>query len=747
MSVIDDLIHIITDMKDNLEKLKDFLKNNKRVSEHFFSNMYYIFIIFIPLIIAFIAQLLLIYSHSQVSKLYSFFHVPLVHTICSKFSFYDRVDFGLIFYFIAIILILIFYKSFPIAGSTARKILKSPKSIKVFNKKAVVILNSLVAFIVSYVILFYLTYIEQSYNTILLLLVWFVCLGSLLIMFLYIDGKYNIFRFIYLKKSEIILLLIIMGFVCVTGIPYLKDIPLLMHVDQFMIMDESVKTINKILNIKLFSHVGQWTSPYIGFMPTILFVKLFGSADSFGYRFTSIFFVLLMVPVFYLLVRNTINRRIAEISTIILVATHLILYYERANYFAVQVIFIAMLAMFFFVLSLKNNSFFYMVLAGFTTALTLYCWGGGSVIIPVLFFYSIYLFFRYKKIRLTLISKLLVFVFSFIIFLSPLCFSSWVNNKFITLDIGFSCSTIFGNPEKFIEKKKEEFNNTNSIIEIMYKQVHLALMRITCFPDGSNFYGVNHPMLDFFMNICLLCSIFLLLFKRKNPFIVLFLITIFSTLFFGGILTLRANSKRLFVALPYVVVLCSMFIVLITGLISRLFSNIKIQKMVYKFLLYLIITTIVFTNINIFYNFYVKDNIIEQRYQFDNVLVMTVNYFNKKYNLYTNTNNWDNKDKTLATERYPQYIFFFRYPYDLYFNTPGCLKEIDIFQNQLPITEKQDKDVLFVFNGNSHYYAINVLLHHYPEGKVFFIPFNSDYNYISVFYIPKEVVNAKINGM
>jgi 4-amino-4-deoxy-L-arabinose transferase-like glycosyltransferase len=404
---------------------------------------------------------------------------------------------------------------------------------------------------------------------------------------MYLKIKTIIKNCLYKKNALIVLAFLIM-------VPLyfykLSSLPTSVHGDEAETALQAIQIIRG--NVGLIG-VGWFDLPLLSFLPHGLFMLLFGEniiADRLG----SVVFGVLFLPVFYLLLKDFFDKRIALVSTILLGTSHMWLALSRVGITYTQSAFFIVSAVFVLLKASKTDKKIYFILAGIIFGLSLYS-NFAVRIIPVLIF-AIFINYLLKKDSL---KKKLLRLFFFlmsatIIFLPQGLF--YLNHL---ETISSREKSIF----VFSESAKQWTNYTNmSNSSILVEQTRRTFNVFA--GDNSTQYGYKGQLLDYFSILFFLAGIaYCLIRMRKFKYQFLFLWLLLA--FMGQIFTTIPPPiflPRFVVGLPILYIFISFGIIYATKILHKL----RLNSYHVDILILLIVLILSFYNFSLYFFSYAK---------------------------------------------------------------------------------------------------------------------------------------------
>jgi 4-amino-4-deoxy-L-arabinose transferase-like glycosyltransferase len=222
-----------------------------------------------------------------------------------------------------------------------------------------------------------------------------------------------------MKKTVIAILLIslLAGFLRIWG---LNQVPPELFGDEIDVGYQSYSLLNTGKDyygqtLPLYLHsFSEWRAPLLMYA-TIPFVKIFG-LNEWGVRLPSVFFGILSIIFLYLLVKKTVNEKMALISALFLAISPWHLQYSRAAFELSLLLFLFILGIYTFMLSLKHHRI--LPFSAFLFGLTIYTYSTANIFLPLILFLIIWIY----REKLVLISKKVIFTSGIIllIMLAPI---------------------------------------------------------------------------------------------------------------------------------------------------------------------------------------------------------------------------------------------------------------------------------------------------------------------------------------
>lgn len=282
----------------------------------------------------------------------------------------------------------------------------------------------------------------------------------------------------------------------------LGSIPTNVHGDEGETALQAIKIINS--NFALVG-IGWFDLPLLSFVPHALFMFVFGE-NIVSDRLGSVVFGFFSLPLFYLLLKNIFDRKIALISVILLGTSHLWLALSRLGITYVQSTFFILIVSFALFKGLETSKKIYFLTSGALFGLSMYS-NFAVRLLPILVLLFFVNYFLKKGLsKYTFFNFLLFSILSLIVFLPQAIF--YLHNP-----------QTFSSREKSIfvfskEAKQWTGYSNMSNVAILLKQTERTFNIFA--GDTSGQYGYREQLLDDFSIILFLIGVFYGLSKIKN---------------------------------------------------------------------------------------------------------------------------------------------------------------------------------------------------------------------------------------
>jgi 4-amino-4-deoxy-L-arabinose transferase-like glycosyltransferase len=414
--------------------------------------------------------------------------------------------------------------------------------------------------------------------------------------------------------------LIIIAFLLILPFYFYKlsSIPASVHGDEAETALQAIKIIKGETGL---IGVGWFDLPLLSFLPHGLFMLFLGE-NILSDRLGSVIFGILTLPMFYLLLKDFWDKRIALISTILLGTSHMWIALSRIGITYTQSSFLIITAIFILFKAFKTNRRELFIFAGGIFGLSLYS-NFAVRIIPILIF-AIFINQLFNKLHFkkNLLSLIFFFVTTIIIFLPqgffyihhPHALSSREKNIFV-----------------FSENAKKWTNYTNmNNLNIFLEQTKRTLNVFA--GDNSTQYGYKGPLLDYFSIFFFIAGVIYCLTKiMKFKFQFLFL-WIFLALMGQIFATIPPPFflPRFVVGLPALYIFIGFGIIFITDL----FYKHKLNKRHANILIFLIIIAFSFYNLSSYFFRYPKQTTGDYNARAATNIAFILNHYYKNYTAY-----------------------------------------------------------------------------------------------------------------
>ncbi|MEW5820895.1 MAG: hypothetical protein AB1782_11955, partial [Cyanobacteriota bacterium] len=293
----------------------------------------------VSLILAFIAQLYVYYSNKHLAVDIPIILNPLINRILKLTSYDTAFIIGISLYFISIILfIFTYYKTFNNIELSKNYLFKEKNIEKLFAKRNIILSSIFFTCAIGGIgFLYFKIHILKEDYRFYFMIIWLISLILSFLTIMFIDNKKINLKPLSLNRKEIIFLTIAIIFIALLAIPYNTYIPTLLIIDMPAKYFVGKEIANNFFNINFFSSSGHWAISYFSFIPVGIATKIFGASLS-TIRLTYAVLAMLVIPVYYLFVRNIYSRNIAAISLVLLISAHVFIHYSRTAMWCIQVI-------------------------------------------------------------------------------------------------------------------------------------------------------------------------------------------------------------------------------------------------------------------------------------------------------------------------------------------------------------------------------------------------------------------------
>ena len=325
-------------------------------------------------------------------------------------------------------------------------------------------------------------------------------------------------------------------------------------------------------------------------------MKLFGVSVS-TLRIGSAIGGTLTIPFLYLFAKSIANRRVAVISSIVLLASNFHLYFSRImSVTSIQDGLVATASLYFLYTGLKNKSQTRMLLSGLLLGLGIYVYMGARLIILLIPIYLLFLFLIQKNIIIENRINLLHFFTILIIVCLPMVY--WAITNPDAFNIRANQIGVFQSGWLAQESQKTNQPQWQLFLEL-FKQAFLT----TIYYPSSGFHNSTWPMLDPFCSIFFVAGLLYSLLHTRDKRYLLLNGWFWSGILVGGAMVILPifNTYRILIVFPVMCIFCAIglerWLFLMAGN-SRFYKSIQLLSVG----LFLIIVS-VFNVQHYFYNY------------------------------------------------------------------------------------------------------------------------------------------------
>jgi 4-amino-4-deoxy-L-arabinose transferase-like glycosyltransferase len=700
-----------------------------------------ILLLLLPLFIAFLAQIFINIYHrfNQDTLFFSFYESLYKYEVVRNFvqnaDIHLALDISIVLYLIAIVLFFFLYRKRNFIKPT-EKIFQNSSDKKTFSKSQKIKIGLfLLGACIATLVLFYIIGITNSRNF-WYILIWFVSIALSIIAIIKIDTKLPDISLLKMNKREIFFIL--MAMVCLYALSLYK-----VNLIQPLLTGDEISSANAALELYRNPHLIWDTSnfcrrPYFGFILPALFYNITG-INLLAIRLGSAILALISIPAFYLLARNMFSRSVAMVSTIIFCTYPAFVFYAKIGLGVTHVTTAYIFAMLFLVLALKQNNNLYLFLSGFVAAFGFYTWGAGIFIFTLTSIFFVYLLILFSSRWKKIIFKYLIYIFGFILFLSPLMARSFSESdgKLFLLDTAASPREVLSSQQ--LDSWKQQYH-TNSYVKIFIENINGVIYKNFIEADMHNQAGL--PSVN---AILLMLGLVMIFSNYKNVYFVLIVLSFLLLNFFGGVLTGYFTIKRMLVYTPALSVICAIPIIYIALAIRNTIKSEALSKIIYDKLLLLFAILLVSAGA---LKFHLDSHQIEliQKDKSD-IMPALVNSL-AKVNVDVYLLNFESHE---AIEHFPALDCL--YPLRLHIDEERVFIHSQnnqvfyatIMNTDLPIKASTNNDIMLVVNNSYGTFLINRLLSVYPGGNLYVIAKkepNKIMNYL--YFVRKDTVNRAL---
>jgi len=257
---------------------------------------------------------------------------------------------------------------------------------------------------------------------------------------------------------------------------------------------------------------------------------------------------ILTIPFLYLFSRQLFNRRIAWISTALLVVSNFHLHFSRImSVTSIQDALFATISLYFLLTGLLRHSRFRMVMGGLCLGFALYVYMGARLIILLVPIYLIFLYFFQRPMVTKNKANILLFFSAWLLISLPMIY--WAISNPIAFNARANQTGILQSGWLVKEAAKTGIHQL-SLFLTLFKQ---AFLTIQYYPSYG-FHNSEFPMLDPISSIFFLPGLIYSLLHTKDPRFLLLNGWLWSGILVGGALvTLPSyNAYRILIIFPVV---------------------------------------------------------------------------------------------------------------------------------------------------------------------------------------------------
>jgi hypothetical protein len=444
----------------------------------------------------------------------------------------------------------------------------------------------------------------------------------------------------------------------------------------------------------------------------------------FALRITSLILAVASIAFFYFWANLLFSRKIAIIASVIFAFSHIFIELARISVPYTSGLFIFILTMFLLTLGLKRNSYLFFFLAGVSSAFSLFLYENakGIIIIPIL--YLVILFFQSEEMRSRLLRQSGVFILGFVLLFLPML----IKHGDLVISL-INPAPIFS-PNDY-QHMQGVYKTSNPIV-ILVESAIITLKSFNSGADNNSLYGNNKSLLDFVSGIFFALGLFILFYNFKDNRNQLLIISFVLLALFGSVLMVDPpRYPEMGILLPVAALVVGMSMVKFTDMIIEILDYTALSQGIAIFLLVVLSLLVGFLNVNIYFNYYIKNNIAESSY---NVPTLVGNYINTMSDFYQIYIVGFKGDKEKFNVNYETVKFL---SHGKSFTILGDV------QSELPLKEKTSKDAAFIFFSYNFNKSLPFFKGVYPMGREEIINNNLNIPVLGIYKVTYREINSK----
>ena len=316
---------------------------------------------------------------------------------------------------------------------------------------------------------------------------------------------------------------------------------------------------------------GVYSFPVFSSIIQSWFLKIFG-VSLWGWRFGSVLMGLATVFPLYLLARELFDRRIAIISSIILIASPYFIDFSRLGYNNIQALVFTTLTLYWLYLGMIRNSSFYLYLAGCMAGLDFYTFFAARMALVISLLFILLIWYGKKIKSQTLFHTVLVLILGFALVVTPyLIYGARLNPEglsYKTFESAFFNSfnglQFYSRADLFSVAPPIDFNGNELFFnpKIYFVLITRGFIRtLLSFQDSGliSEHYIAFPLSGTFGAVFYLFGLVLVIYKVKQPRSLLILIWYFvNVIGLSTLNTIPPRQTHLVAILPAIAILTAL---------------------------------------------------------------------------------------------------------------------------------------------------------------------------------------------
>jgi 4-amino-4-deoxy-L-arabinose transferase-like glycosyltransferase len=445
----------------------------------------------------------------------------------------------------------------------------------------------------------------------------------------------------------------------------------------------------------------------------------------YGLRLLSVIFAIITVFVFYFLSLSLFSRPVAIVSTAIMTFFHTFIAISRVGDSYISSVFIYVLTAFFLLNALKRNSFVFMFVAGLFAGLGYYLHSNAQIVFLIALIYLFFVLIKTPSFRKLLIKHIIVFLAAFTLMIGPYLVK---NATAFTQKI--SLAPILA--EQSMTHMKGVYN-TDSSLGVFFKNTAHGLRSFNSLSDKNFLYGNTKSMLDFITAILFVLSLFVAVYLLKDDRYLFLLCSFLVIIVFKATLIIDPPKfPEMSLLLPVIALLVGSVLFIFTRVLYANITSSKLKQLLCLSTLSVITIIIVILNHNIYYNYYIGNNIAQSCY---NLPTMIGKYID----------NMGSFAKIYLVNFKEDPLFFTMEDETIRFLAPEAeARQLTKAGSQLPLNQKVGQDVHFLIFNYNYDKALNLLKSIYPAGESEIIMSDDDIPVMTIYKVSPASINARV---
>lgn len=444
----------------------------------------------------------------------------------------------------------------------------------------------------------------------------------------------------------------------------------------------------------------------------------------FALRIYTVIFSVLAIIIFYFWAKLLFNRKLAIIATIIFLFSHVFIALSKTGVHYTSSIFIMLLVLYLITLSLKYNSYLFVLLSGFVSGIGIYLFENAKGLSIIVIVYFLILAFTNKNLKKSLLMLLSIYFISFLLTILPMIIKHF--DQFLSL---FNIAPLFA--KEYFTHIQSVYKTSNPLLVIMYTVLN-TLKAFNIASDNGTLYGNNKSLFDFITGKYFVLGLFASFYMIKDYKFKMLLTTIIIVLIFGSVLKIDPPQyPELSLLIPISALIVSYALLSLLEVFIQYFSNTKFIRVIAVVIISVFCLKVAILNWNIYFNYYIKNDIASSSYDVPTILGNYVNTMGEFYTIYLIGFKDDTETFNTNLETYK------------FLSKGRVVNEISDAINEIPFENKVKQDVAFVYFTYNFDKAFKLLNQHYPLGKEEVVNSLNNLPILGMYRVTAQEINSK----